>query len=530
MTAHSLPTGELLGVLLKEGRRRVLMLAVMFSVLALGALAVTLVLPKRYEASTLIVIDENELIKPLVEARGGKSNISDETTILNQIVTGRKVLREVLLFGGWVKPPPARQPDAREEESMLKQLRSRIKIENTRDEMLRITFSDSDPKRTYQVANKLAEIYLRESQAGKQRETREAFEFIDKQAKEYGDKLADIHQKVLAQYRGDADPTPTPTPAVDDDAKKAPARPKLSADQLADLRAEAALLETQIARTKTPAAAPKIDTRAQEQLRQRVSQLETELDKLRTTFTDEHPDVKRVQRELAGARSELDQAEHGVAEREAAARAAALATAQADDDVARAARARLEDVRRRISAATGQPVKRHTPVAERATSPEATDPEMRTVGRDTTLSELLRRYEATRDIYQDLLKRRDNARLAMELETQNRTFTMRVQEPAEMPATASSLRLMHMTLISMVFAMGLPLAFLVGVVRLDRRVRSPQQIARLVPLLASISDSPTRREKSRYVRREVYAALMVAAVLVVYMVVFIMKMKSPGPG
>jgi polysaccharide chain length determinant protein (PEP-CTERM system associated) len=497
----------------------------MFTVLALLALVIVLLLPKRFEASTLIVIDENEIIKPLVEARGSKSSVSDETAIISQIVTGRKVLRELLVFGGWVKPPPARQPDAREEESLLKQLRARIKIENTHDEMVRITFSDSDPKRTYQVANKLAEIYLRESQEGKTRETREAFEFIDKQAKEYGDKLADIHQKVLAQYRGDTVATPAP---ASNDKRAAPARPKLSADQLADLRAEAALLETQIARSKAPATPPKIDTRTQEQLRSRVSQLETELDKLRTTFTDEHPDVKRVRRELAGAKSELEQAERGVAEREAAARAAALATAQADDDVARAARARLDDVRRRIAAATGQPPPRRGAPVERAQSPDAIDPEMRSVGRDTALSELLRNYEATRDIYQDLLKRRDNARLAMELETQNRTFTMRVQEPAEMPATASSLRMMHMTMIAMVFALGLPLAFLVGIVRLDRRVRSPQQIARLVPLLASISDSPTRRDKSRYARREVYAALMVAGVLVIYVAVFVMKLRAPG--
>lgn len=516
---------ELLAVMFKEGRRRLLTLAAMFSTVAVVALVVVLLLPKKYEASTLIVIDPNNMIKPLIEGGRPPSSIADQTAIINQIVLGKKVMREMLVFGGWVKPLPARQPDAREEERLIKDLRNHIKIDNIRDEMVRISFTDSDPKRCYQVANKLAEIYIGESVEGKSRDSREAYEFLDKQVKEQGDKLATVHEQVLKQYRGDI----TPAAATSSDAEPdKPARPtapksKISAQELSDLRAEEALLETQIARNK-PAQPPKIDTRAEEQLRARVLQLNAELDRLRTTFTDEHPDVKRVQRELTQAKDELSRSEQATAAREAASQMAA----QADDDVARAARARLDDVRRRIAAATGTPVRRDStprprPVA--ATAPE-TDPEMRTVGRDTTLSELLRRYEATRDIYQDLLKRRDAARFAMEVDAQQRGVAMRVQEPAELPASASGLRLLHLTLIAMLVALAIPIGFLVLLVRFDRRVRSPHQIARLVPLLASISDAPGHRERSRYRSRDFYAALMVGGVFVVYLTVFIIKLKA----
>src|SRR5439155_20774014 len=148
-------------------------------------------------------------------------------------------------------------------------------------------------------------------------------------------------------------------------------------------------------------------------------QLQNELDKVSVTLTDEHADVKRVKRELAGAREELKRAEEATAAREAARDAAS----QLDDDVARAAKARLEDVQRRIAAATGKPVVHH-PGTVAQHRPITTDPndEMRGVGRDTALSELLRRYEATRDVYQDLLKRRENARVAMELDVQHRGF------------------------------------------------------------------------------------------------------------
>src|SRR4029079_2422335 len=135
----------------------------------------------------------------------------------------------------WVKPPPARQPDPRQEDELLKKLKAHIKIEVTREEMVHIAFSDSHPVRTYKVANKLAEMYVHESDAGKERESREAFEFIDKQVKDYGNKLSDIHEKVLAQYRGEVpkaatpERAPTPQPPV-----ARPSKPKISAEELAD--------------------------------------------------------------------------------------------------------------------------------------------------------------------------------------------------------------------------------------------------------------------------------------------------------
>jgi polysaccharide chain length determinant protein (PEP-CTERM system associated) len=519
MTVDPTSLSHQVSLLVKEGRRRLLTVTAMFSIIAVGGLFVGLSLPKRYDASTLILVESNNIIKPLMEGRAVATTVADQTAVVKQIVLGRKVLRELLAFGGWVKPKPARQPDPREEERMLAKLRSHIQIESSRDEMVRIAYSDSDPERTYKIANKLAEIYLRESDEGKERESREAFGFIDKQVKEYGDKLTELHEKVLAQYRGDfVKPAATPNPGAPSGTTPA-AHAKISAAELADLRAEEALLETQVAR-KPSAATVARDTRAEDQARNRVTQLSNDLDRLRTTFTDEHPDVLRVKRELAGAQAELTRLEQLAASRDSSAQL----TAKLDDDVARAARARLEEVQRRIAVATDTPIRRRGPAA--VTNGETIDPEMKGVGRDTALSELMRRYEATRDVYQDLLKRRENARVSMELDAQHRGLNMRVQEPAEMPASASSLRLMNLCLIWLTLAVAVPLGFLFLIIRIDRRVRSPHQIERLVPLLGSISYSPTHREKSRFRSRGMAAALMVFAVFVVYAATFVVKLKS----
>ncbi|HEY1587518.1 MAG TPA: hypothetical protein VGH63_17595, partial [Polyangia bacterium] len=448
-------------LLMKEGKRRILMLSGIFSAVALLALGVGLMLPKRYDASALILIEADAGFK-LSEGHSGPS-VADQAAVISQIVLGRQVMREVLAFGGWVKPPPARL-DPRQEEQLIAKLRSHIKIETQRDEMVRIGFSDSDPKRAYEVTNKLAEIYLRESDAGKERQSREAFEFVDEQVKQYGAELTDMQQKVLDRYRSDGGKT-TPAPSV---AKSSSSRKVVTDQELAELRAEQAHLQAQVSRKSAPAART-TDAHAEEQARARVVQLRAELDRLLATFTDEHPDVKRVKRELATAQEELDRAEQASADREASSQLAA----KLDDEMTAAARQRLEDVQRRLG---GDSVRTPTVTPVRAAAEDSIDPDMKTVGRDATLSELLRRYEAARDSYHMLLRRRYDAKVTMEAAAQHRSFSLHIQEPAEMPASASSLRLMHMALISLFLAAAIPIGLLVLLVRFDRHVRSPHQI------------------------------------------------------
>ncbi len=508
MTESSL--GDLLPVFKREAKQRMLTLTALFSGVALVMLVVALAIPKRFEASTLLFAEASNIIKPLMEGRAVTTGVADQVAISTQVVMSRRILREILVFGGWVNAPPAKQPDPLTEEKLLNQLRIRIKIESQHEQMIRITYNDTDPKRAFMVTNRLAEIYIREATEDKVRESREAFEFIDKQVKEYGAKLTQEHEKVLAQARGEGGATPlsaepiSPTP---------PSSSRVPAEQLAALRSEEAALLAQLPhKLEHPAADSQ---REKEQLRARVAQLKSELDRLLVAYTEEHPEVKRVRRELAVAEDRVSEA-----------RLADDNLLAGDDEVTRAITAEIKEVRRKIASAGGSV--RRAPAEHRPELAEArSDPGLKSVGQNTTLSELLRRYEATRDVYQDLLKRRENARVSMEIDAQHRGFTFRVEEPAEIPITASGLRLMHLTLAGLIFAMVVPMGYLFVLVRLDARVRSPLQIERLarVPLLGSISYSSERHDKSRYRYRQFLSALMVVCVLAAYITAFVIKLR-----
>lgn len=500
MSSSANAVGETIGLVLKEGKRRVLFLAGLFSIVALIALPVGLLLPKRWDSSTVILAESSAII-PIMGRTA--PTVTDQTAILNQTLMSRRILREVLAFGGWVGPGTKVSPQ--EEERLLEKLKSRIKIESPRPELVKISYHDTDPQRSYRITTRLAEIYVREGSVAKERESREAFDFLDRRVAEYRDKLAEAHEQVLTQYRSlnpGAAPAPAPTTAAP--AQAAPRAPAAPAAPV----------------PRRSAVPPAESRQLEEQYAARVNQLRAELDRLRGTYTEQHPDVIRVTRDLATVTEELRRAQQARMDREkAAAEASAL-----DDAELQAARAKVEGGLR----TTSRP---RTLAPQPGVAPgtvEQPDPEMRGVGQDTKLSELLRRYEATRDIYQDMLKRRETARLSVDLDTERQGLTLRVQEPAEMPVTASSLRLLHVSAIGLTLAAVVPLGLLFAIVRLDGKVRSPRQIEHQakVPLLGSIpyAAPPTARNRSR--NRGVVAVLMVVGVFAVYVATFLYKLKT----
>lgn len=502
MTPPVFPLVEVIRLMLKEGRRHIVAVAAIFAGIALATLVFGVVKPKQYEAHAVILVEAKNIIAPLMEGRAVATGVSDQASIVSQAMQSRRILREVMAFGGWKEPE-----DPRAAERMLDKLSQRIRIVKQRPELIKLSYVDSDPQRSFAIAKKLAEIYLREASLAKARQSTEAFDFIDHQVTEYAAKVADAHAQVQAYYLGQSEKREA---AAKRPAAARPVGPQLSPGDLAALRVEEEVLAAEVGSVEL--------RQARQRRAERVQQLQRELDTLLGTFTDKHPNVRRVREELRIAQEESAQA------------------ASLDESRTRAARARLEEIRGRIAAATGG--------AQRPRAPAPQSPEMRVVGpesplsdlvrryestrdvyqdvvaQDATLSDLLRRYVSTRDAYQDLLKRRENARVSMDLDAEQRGLTLRVYEEPELPLVPIGLRLMHFTLIGLVLAAAAPLGLLFAFVKLDPRVRSSLQIERasLAPLLITIPYAPTPQDRTRERRRLALAVALVGGVFATYAV------------
>ena len=187
---------ELVPLLWREGRRRMLPLTLIFAAIALLALVAGILLPKKYSASTTILAQDTDIIQPLLEGRAVATGVADRAGIARQVLFSRKVMQDVLRTGGWM----ADNPTPVQQERLIENVQDRIKLSSPRRNLVQIDYTDNDPERTFLVTQRLGELLISETLAAKERESRDAYQFIDSQVQGYYRKLNGAEQK-LQDYR-----------------------------------------------------------------------------------------------------------------------------------------------------------------------------------------------------------------------------------------------------------------------------------------------------------------------------------------
>ncbi|MET0815496.1 MAG: hypothetical protein ABWX88_09930, partial [Pseudoxanthomonas sp.] len=147
---------------------------------------------------------------------------------------------------------------------------------------------------------------------------------------------------------------------------------------------------------------------------------------------------------------------------------------------------------------------------------------------ESALAELTRDYEVNRDIYQDLLRRRENARVSMELDREERGLTLRVQDPAIMPLRPTGLRFLHFAIAGLFIAIVVPLALLFLRVRFDPRIRSASQLQKLSDrqLLTVVPLYRTPRDQRRLRLRQAMSVGVLFVVVLAYGLAFGFKQMN----
>lgn len=511
-TGTSLVTvGELSAVLLSEARRRRVQLVLMFAAIAIIGLTAGFLWPKKYSASTTILVQESNIIKPLMEGRAVTTGNADRAAIAREVIFSRKIMDQVLKAGGWMKS----QPTALEQERIIDDIKNRTILSTLRENLIRIEYTDTSPERAFLVTKQLADLFIEESLAAKERESREAYEFIDNQARDYRKKVSEAEDKLKA-YRASNDDA-TPGSETDANTRISQLRTQIEnarIDLIEQRSKEHALVDQVSGESATLA----LVTR-EGQYRSQLSQLQGELDQLRLKYTDQHPDVVRVRHQMEDLRDQV------AVEKTRREHHSAAATAGAVDDnilfnpLHQELRGKLAEARREIAAAQSR-----MSISESLLQTEL-GRSRRIAESANTLSELTRDYEVNRDIYQDLLKRRENARVSMNLDAEHRGLTFNIQEPASLPLRPLGVRFLHFGIAGIGLGLALPIALLFGLVRVDTRVRSAHQIEQLtgLPVLATIPTYANTADRRRTRTRDTLLVLLILAVVAVYALALVLK-------
>ncbi|PTR33818.1 polysaccharide chain length determinant protein (PEP-CTERM system associated) [Luteibacter sp. OK325] len=510
MSGELVPFTGFLPALIGEARRRRIAMGVIFAVIALLALGVGLVWPKKYEASTTILAEESSIITPLMEGAASATGNKNRAGIARDVIFSRRVLDEVLRSGGWL----ANSPSALERDKIIDGIKGRTKIINNRENLITITYFDSDPKRAFEVTRAFGQLFISESLASKQRESREAYEFINSQVEAYRGKLTDAEGK-LKSYR-DANADARPGNDVDTNSRISQLRTQIENNRMDYMQkqSQAASIASQINGESEVNAVQTVGGIYTTQL----GDLQGQLDKLLLNYTEDYPDVIRLRHQIEDVRRQAQTAD-----------AQRAAGGPMPIDHSTTMNPVYQQMRVQLSAVRGDAAASAARVsASEGMLQSELERSKRIASSENVIAELTRDYNVNRDVYQDLLKRRENARVSMNLDAEQRGLTFLVQNPAVMPLVPSGLRFMHFGLAGLALSLAIPFSLLFAVARFDPRVRSVGQLERATgfPVLASIPFYPTPRDRRRDHLHNMMLGLIVAGVGAVYLLLFWMRMKG----
>lgn len=506
---------QTLDLLLKEAfvyRRAVVGIFIAVNVLAIGS---GLFWPMQYSSSSTIVVDEKNIIEPLMKGTAVTTDVMDRAKLAREVIFGRKLMGQVAALPEWLN---GEDHNAKEVDALItKVIVPRTRITNVDRNLIKIEYSDSNAERAYITTKKIAELFISESLAEKAKESQDAYDFISKQTEEYHEKLVNAEAQLKEFHSANLDAQPGSEGLVGTRINALDEKIQQTLSELNEAETKKASLEKQLTGEAEVTAA---FTR-EGQYRTRIGELQQQLETLRLNYQDTYPDIVRLKHQIEDLREAIasDQRERELDKgRPRAVNEEAMATNPLFQELRRelsqtktqidTLTARLSDNKRLLGSETARGRRVHDSEA--------------------ALAELSRDYQVNRDLYQDLLKRRENARVSMNLDIANQGLTFKIHEPAMIPQTPSGPRFLHFLIGGMLLGVLLPFGLLYAKQQIDPRLRLDSnlsdklklQVLAVIPHLASPAEE-----------REMIASMRKLSLLIVLnfgVVAMIVALKSGG--
>lgn len=448
-----------LRLLIKEAWRRRIRLSFGFALIALLATGAGAVWPKSYTSSTTVLVESKNIVDGLMAGRAARGDIQNQYENAREVIYSRSLLRDVLEDGGWVTP----DSDPQEVAQQIEAIRQRIEVTNPGDNLVQVDYRDGDADQAYETVRLIAQRFIDEMRSGRSKESVAAYEFIDRQVKQYEKKL----EKTQEEIRALREANPLAQPGSDREVTQRMNQLRTEIDDLNQSIREARLREKTLTEQLSGEAEVSMLSSALDARRARIAQLQEELETLRLSYHETYPDIVRIKEKLAQLRRDVEQNPDA-----GSGSGMNLGANTRDNPVYQKLQEELYTVRGEIGLLESRKGDLQDKLAE-------------TVGRSGEIQglqgeyeKLARDYEVNRDIYQDLQRRRENARVSVNLDNEQQALTLRISEPAYRPHDASGPRMLHFAVGGMVAGAGIPIGLLFAFLLVDPRVRSAERLTR----------------------------------------------------
>jgi uncharacterized protein involved in exopolysaccharide biosynthesis len=414
---------------------------------------VVMLMPDQYEAFSRIYVDTDSLMGPLLKGIAVETDPTQQLAVMQGTLLSRPNLLKV-----------ARSVDADlsaqnelQLEAVLDGIASHTKVDVTGPKLFRIAHIGPDPRRAKDVVQAFLGIFV-EGNLGRDRDDMEnTRSFIDKQIAGYEAQLQAI-EKRMADFRvkySDAISSSSSGSSFSARLEKARADVDEASRALATAKDRKDRLAVQLKKTPQALESNSPDDEAKDPTLAKLGELRAELNQKLAMYSDQHPDVIALKRQLANL--EAQNADSAIAINEQR-----LATAK---DTLK----RLQDM---------------------ANSAPQLEAQMADMNRD---------HDILKQKYDELRVRGESARISQDAKTNTDSMRFRIIEPPEVPVVPSGppRKLFLLAVLCASIGGGLGIAFLLS--EMDDTFATPQRLREAfdIPLLGSVCCIPSEADKAK---------------------------------
>ena len=479
--------------LLKAVRREVAVwrvwLVAVFIAVAFVVLGFGMTWSEKFETSTLLYTDVTNIIAPLLAGRAEVTNI-DHSQQARDLIYGRNVLNSAVKELGLV----AEGAGVEAQEKAINSLRAKIKVKNEGKNYFRVSYLDESQELSFTVLNKVVDAFIRNSSNRRRKESRDAYEFIENQVVSYKQQLISA-ESLLKEFK---------SKNTDGDLAGVNSRIGQLRINIEELKLVVGEIEAEkyAVRQQLKNETELLDNKNEvDKQRTRLNLLNGQLDTLRLSYQETYPDIVSL-KEQVKAQELVIEAIQG------SSYTALSSSGSLENPLYEELRKRKAEVEVNLLSQ-----RRRLQSLEKMLEGEYARAE-RVAFREADLSELVRDYDVNRELYEEMLGRKEKARLSMVLDIEGQGVSYKIREQSVYPLHPSGLRFEHFVLAGPFAAFMCAICLVVAYVFVDARVRSPSQLVNELPpgveLLSVVPHVNTVLSK-RLLRADM---LMIAVVLI----------------
>lgn len=467
-------------------------------------------LPNNYEASARVFVDTRTILKPLLAGMTTVPSMEQQVSIMSRTLISRPNVERVLRMVDL----DIKVTDAKDHERLISNMMGQIKISGSNSaDLYVISYNHQNPKIAKDVVQSFLTIFVEGSFGNQKQDSEKAIKFIEEQIKNYEDRLV-VAEKAVTEFQiknsgllpkdGDYG---SQLQAVSDSLNEA----KLGLREAEQARNA---IKNQIEDGAPPedlTTVPAPSTIVNPEIDARIQALTNDMDALRLRFTERHPDVISIKRLI----TKLE--ERKVEE-------AKLKKPVIDRDRGKSYSPMLQQLNVSLSEAEARVAAMKARVEEY--SSRSAQLKALTIAKPQVaeqFSQLNRDYQINKTNYENLIGRRESAKLSGELSATSDMLTFKVIDPPTVPLVPSGPN--RLMLFSLVFVGallgGIGSALLMSQIRPTFLSQNSLRESIGLPILGTVTMNWTANEVIKR-KRSLYAfGLSISLLVALYSVVMV---------